>query len=154
MHELIPRRPTSMNMNMSMSMSMSSACLPACFLFLFWAELLIDLITSVLSHACTHTNKYVPRAVHRFDQIHGDYFTRPCIGEEGIARLSVNTLELAGGFTVIFPVLFARVASLALLPSLHAIARSQTKYCCCCSCSGKAVHGTSSFSQVLFLALC
>ena len=38
---------------------------------------------------------------------------RPCIGEEGIARLSVNTLELAGGFTVIFPVLLAH----ALLPS-------------------------------------
>ena len=45
--------------------------------------------------------------------IHGGYFTRPCIGEEGIARLSVNTLELAGGFTVIFPVLLAH----ALLPS-------------------------------------
>ena len=51
---------------------------------------------------------------------------RPCIGR-GIARLSVNTLELAGRFTVIFPVLFARVASLALLPSLHAIARSQKR---------------------------
>ena len=61
----------------------------------------------------THTNKCVPRTVHRFDQIHGGYFMRPCIGEEGIARLSVNTLELAGGFTVIFPVLLAH----ALLPS-------------------------------------
>ena len=80
--------------------------------FLFWAELLIDDIISVLSHACTHTeiNTFLVQFTVLIKSMGVIYET---LYRGGIARLSVNTLELAGGFTVIFPVLLAH----ALLPS-------------------------------------
>ena len=142
---------------MSMSMSMSSACLPACFLFLFWAELILidDDIISVLAcmHTHTHTHTQINKCVVQFTvliTIHG-VILRGLVSGRRESHVSPSTPLNLPGVSQSLPILFARVASLALLPSLHAIARSQTKCCCCCCCcSGKAVHGTSSFSQELF----
>ena len=88
-----------------------------------------------------------------------ELFTRPCIGEEGIARLSVNTLELAGGFTVIFPVLLAH----ALLPShcflrfTQSLAhkRSVVDVVLAKPCTGHPHYHKSCFltQELLFLAL-
>ena len=144
-HELIPRRPTSMNMNMSMSMSMSSTCLSACFLFLFWAELiLIDDMTSVL--ACMHTHTQINTFLVQFTVLIRSMGVtlRGLVSGRRESHVSPSTPLNLPGVSQSFSLYFSH----ALLPShcfpsLHAIARSQTK--CCCCCSGKAVHGTSSF---------